>query len=107
MLLRNYNPFALPRLLPEPAYDIDAEAAADGAVPGSGSDRGPLVAFVVAALALTAMEAVTGPRALATLLRTLHEAVPDQVPAYAAVKANRWYPALDIGLWVATRALAF
>jgi hypothetical protein len=100
------NPTALPRLLREAALAIDAEAARerDGV---AGYDRAPLIAFSVGALCLTVMHATTGPRVLASLLRTLHAVFPDRVAPFAVLNASRWYALLDVGLWIATRALAF
>src|SRR5690606_18082646 len=49
----------------------------------------------------------TGPSVLAGVLRALHELAPEQVPAYGLLRADRWYPLLDLCFWVATRALGF
>lgn len=84
---------------------IDAEASSERAAQ-SAPDRGPLVGFIGGALCLTLMEYLAGPRALYGFLRLLHgvwPALPDPVD----LRFSRWYGLLDLGFWVATRALGF
>jgi uncharacterized protein len=100
---------ALRRLVEAPrelVQAIDAQAASERAA-RPGYDRGPLVAFAVGALCLAGMEYASGPRALAGVVRFLHELSPQQVPAHALLRTDRWYPLLDLVFWVATRALGF
>lgn len=85
---------------------IDADAARERAAQ-TGYDRGPLVAFGVGALCLAGMEYASGPSALAAVARQLHELLPQHVPSYGVLRSDRWYPLLDLGFWVATRALGF
>jgi membrane protease YdiL (CAAX protease family) len=85
---------------------IDADAARERAA-RPGYDRGPLVAFGIGALCLAGMEYLSGPSVLASLLRALHQLAPEQVPTYAQLRSDRWYPLLDLGFWVATRTLGF
>jgi membrane protease YdiL (CAAX protease family) len=72
-----------------------------------GYDRGPLVAFGVGALCLTLMEYLAGPRVLSDFLRTLHALAPAWLPGPAELHSSRWYQLVDLGFWVATRALGF
>jgi membrane protease YdiL (CAAX protease family) len=65
-----------------------------------------LVTFVVAALCLTLMEYLAGPRTLAELADALHDLSPS-LPAWYALRTSRWVALLDLTLWVATRALGF
>lgn len=92
--------------LRDSVHAIDTDAARERAA-RAGYDRGPLVAFGVGALCLTGMEYASGPSVLADLLRALHELAPGHVPEFAVLRADRWYPLLDLGLWVATRTLGF
>jgi hypothetical protein len=94
------------RALSRPLRALDEQAAqARAAV--AGWDRGPLVAFGVGALCLTALEYLAGPGVLRALLRALHDWLPERIPSYTALRESRWYALLDLSFWVATRALGF
>jgi membrane protease YdiL (CAAX protease family) len=85
---------------------IDADAARERAA-HAGADVGPWVGFAVGALCLTLMEYLAGPAVLRQTLRGMHDLLPGAIPAYDELRFSRWFPLIDLGFWVGTRALGF
>lgn len=64
------------------------------------------ITLVTAALCLTMMEYLAGPRALGDLADFLHRLAPE-LPDWRELRLSRWTGLYDLALWVATRALGF
>jgi membrane protease YdiL (CAAX protease family) len=89
------------------AIDVIDQAAAEERAHHPGYDYAPWVVFITAALCLTLMEYLAGPRALGAFLRGLHQLAPNWLPPYQNLRFSRWFQLIDLGFWVATRALGF
>jgi uncharacterized protein len=69
-------------------------------------DHAAAITLVVAAVCLTVMEYLAGPRELGDLADLLHQLRPE-LPAWHELRVSRWAGLLDLTLWVATRAFGF